>query len=907
MRTMDDRALLQAYTKDHSESAFAELVRRHVNWVYSAARRQVNDAQLAEDITQSVFVLLARKAGSLSSSVMLGGWLFRTTWFVASRALRTEMRRKRREQTAVAMNLSTDVPEENEARWNQLAPHLDQAVAALSDADRSAVLLRFYEKKPLADVGLHLGMSEDAAKKRISRALEKMREFLARRGATLGVATLASVLAARTVEAAPATLTASVLKVSAAGASALLPELARQTLNAWRLTKLKLAAGVVGFTAAFLFLAVEVRHSQSNSTIPRPIDVAANASARVNPSNPASIHASQTARDTTSATAPVGLWTGTVLDDQNVPVPGARVWAGWEFGPDAEGTTDSTGHFNLSKIGFRNYVTILADGYAVDQQDVDTNKPSAPIVFHLTAIRPLRFRVTNEAGDPIAGAEVVLEDWWGKNSSLRFRNPTDDNGRLEWGSAPKGELEFCVLKSGYRASRQNKLVANDDEHTFVLLPQRVATGTVTDAESGNAIPSFKLTRGYSQTFSGWNDETSPIWDPDQRWPGTNGYYRIVFDEQNLPRLRVEADGYAITEAKVQFTNGLSAVCNFQLQSLDTNHSIRGTVVLPDGSPANGVDVALCTFQVGVDVEGVSFKKHIYANERIDPADYRQKTGAQGAFSFNPRPGAHTVVAISPAGIGKVHCFDSSQPLQIHLEPWGRIEGVVRARDGHWSNRRISWNALGQLHSGMDISFDGEAISTVSGPDGDFVLEHVPPGDGKVRADFEGKSSLCITPVQVAPGETLRVQLGGSGVQVSGKLIVPPGIELRSWSNQLQIAEIESQWDAYPKPEGLAGEAMWRWQLEYAESDAGRARLRGQLRCGLNIQPDGSFAVSEVPPGDYNLVICLNEGPLGSGPSSSNPLYLRQIASLWHKFKVPEPSGDAAAPINLGELVLDASQ
>jgi RNA polymerase sigma factor (sigma-70 family) len=175
MRTMDDRELLKTYAKDHSESAFAELARRHVNWVYSAARRQVNDAQLAEDITQSVFVLLARKAGSLSSSVMLGGWLFRTTRFVASRALRTEIRRKRREQTAVAMNLSTDVPDENEACWNQLAPHLEQAVAALPDTDRSAVLLRFYEKKPLADVGRHLGVSEDAAKKRVSRALEKMR------------------------------------------------------------------------------------------------------------------------------------------------------------------------------------------------------------------------------------------------------------------------------------------------------------------------------------------------------------------------------------------------------------------------------------------------------------------------------------------------------------------------------------------------------------------------------------------------------------------------------------------------------------------------------------------------------------------------------------------------------------
>src|SRR3954452_18904967 len=149
MHAMDDRELLQQY-EGGSESAFAELVRRHLNWVYSAAWRQVGDAHLAEEVAQSVFVLLARKAGSLRSSVVLSGWLFRTTRFVASRALRAELRRKRREQEASAMNPSTT--DETDAVWQRLAPHLDQAVASLSEPDRSAVLLRFYEKKTLEDV-----------------------------------------------------------------------------------------------------------------------------------------------------------------------------------------------------------------------------------------------------------------------------------------------------------------------------------------------------------------------------------------------------------------------------------------------------------------------------------------------------------------------------------------------------------------------------------------------------------------------------------------------------------------------------------------------------------------------------------------------------------------------------------
>jgi len=234
--TMGDWQLLQAYAKNRSEEAFAELVKLHLDWVYSVALRHVGDRQQAEDVVQSVFVLLARKARDLGPGPSVGGWLFRTTRLVASNARRAELRRKSREETACTMNHDTTSTDTDEILWQQLAPHLDQAVAALSEADRSVILLRFYERMPLGKVGERMGVSEEAARKRVTRALEKLREFLDRCGVKLSGVVLGTVLAEHTVQTASAALADAAIKISLAAASAsastMLPQLARETLRA---------------------------------------------------------------------------------------------------------------------------------------------------------------------------------------------------------------------------------------------------------------------------------------------------------------------------------------------------------------------------------------------------------------------------------------------------------------------------------------------------------------------------------------------------------------------------------------------------------------------------------------------------------------------------------------------------
>src|SRR3954468_2243476 len=212
---MQDNELLREYLESRSEAAFAELVRRYTGLVFSTARRKLGDLNLADDVSQTVFSLLVHKAGSLRNVPTLAGWLYRTTCFTAAKALRTEMRRRRHEQLALEMN----EPDTNTNKiWEQLAPLLDEGMASLAEKDRLALLLRFFQREPMRTVGDALGISEAAAKMRVGRSVERLREFFVRRGLLCSTSGLAALLSERASEAAPpylpTKLTAAALSVS---------------------------------------------------------------------------------------------------------------------------------------------------------------------------------------------------------------------------------------------------------------------------------------------------------------------------------------------------------------------------------------------------------------------------------------------------------------------------------------------------------------------------------------------------------------------------------------------------------------------------------------------------------------------------------------------------------------------
>ena len=253
MHDASDMELLRDYDRQGSEAAFAVLVQRHINLVYSVALRHVGIAAHAEEITQAVFIILARKSAGLRADTILEGWLHETTRLTALSFLRGERRRQFREQEAY---MQSTLQENHDAvTWNQLAPLLDEAVARLGKKDRDAVMLRFFKDKNLREVAAALNVNEAAAQRRVHRAVEKLRGFFTKRGVALSSVAITGAISANSVQAAPVALAKSVtavaiVKGAAASGSTLTLIKGALRIMAWTKAKTAIVAGVGVLLAA---------------------------------------------------------------------------------------------------------------------------------------------------------------------------------------------------------------------------------------------------------------------------------------------------------------------------------------------------------------------------------------------------------------------------------------------------------------------------------------------------------------------------------------------------------------------------------------------------------------------------------------------------------------------------------
>jgi RNA polymerase sigma factor (sigma-70 family) len=429
---LTDADLLADYVRDRSPAAFSQIVHRHIHMVHAAAWRQVGDPHLAQDITQTVFLLLWQRASSINRNTQLAGWLLLATRNVAMNAKKQEMRLKRRERQVAQMTSEPQPAQSPEA--NAILPLLDNAIAALDATDRDAIVGRFFHSQSLSEVGERIGLSGDAAAKRVSRALTKLRQMLERRGVTASEATLTALLPTIAFHpVAPTTLVSTVLTGSSAAASATVVSLLRAALHPPKMMFVPIAAVMAGIAVlgGVAYLAVISHRSPQAATPPAQVIPV------VLP---------------VPAAAPVDDRTVTLLlvdDKTNAPITNAKVEVDVNNNRESSQAVGSDGKFLLHLPPEFESVRVycratgrVAMGLSFEAYAFKGDSPREYTVPMQAGIT-VGGVVVDDAGKPLAGANIHLSQFFDGSASdapgtrLNESATTDANGKWEINGVPK--------------------------------------------------------------------------------------------------------------------------------------------------------------------------------------------------------------------------------------------------------------------------------------------------------------------------------------------------------------------------------------------------------------------------------------------------------------------------------------
>ncbi len=474
-----DDQLLADYVTGRSEGAFAEIYRRHAGWVLAVARRQVTNEELAKDVTQAVFLLLAQRASKIRSGTALGAWLFTSTRLTSKAALRVEARRKRRERE-VGMTQRTF--NESDSIWPQLAGSLDELVDKLRPTDRDAILLRFYQQKTHEQVGMAMGTSSEAARKRVDRALTQLQGLFARRGVVLSTAGIGDALVRTGGEsgstgAASTALVGELLRNGAIGGTRRAGQIVSSVKLALLTTKIAATLAAVAIIGGSIGAGTKLMGGTSSRTSSATV---AHSAPAARPASPVvavaavpvpSIDAPGTKPDVPPVlrTQPVASPAvnqdeihikGIVLDPQGKPVAGAKVrapnpiqsgfLAGTSSGGDgrfefayrkSQASSWAVGELPAEYRWKEVKVAAAAEGFGLIWKGWDQVDEKGDLVLQLVADNaPIEGRIVDASGKPAAGAKISIfqiQNWIdGGGESVPESFKKDMRGRILWGAAP---------------------------------------------------------------------------------------------------------------------------------------------------------------------------------------------------------------------------------------------------------------------------------------------------------------------------------------------------------------------------------------------------------------------------------------------------------------------------------------
>jgi RNA polymerase sigma factor (sigma-70 family) len=608
---MNGTDLLARFRTTASEDAFAELVRRYANLVYSIAKRRLSNGALAEEAAQTVFTRLANAAPKLKTDAELVAWLHRTTVHVAIDLWRSETRRHIREQHAAAME---PVSSESNQLWDELAPKLDEALDQLSDADRQTVLLRFFERKSMREIGHIFAVSEDAAKMRVSRAIERLRLQLAPHGVACTIVVLAGVMMERSVEAAPTQL-------AVRPPPALNPvrtALPFPALLAVVSGKVKVATlALVGISIVVLLVLRSTR--PANGEEARNANTAAEVvkkSARADRSFAQRTAAAKVNDAPTIENARLIL---RVLDAEtgeglaNAKIHLSYFYAGGR-GEGHKAVTDSSGNAAIpwaNEPGDQGMNVFVNVEYHVPQVVGFGKDAPSEYTMRLEPAISAGGRVVNENGEPLAGVAVMMRKPEGKgrgldNADFQLTSATTDaDGRWIFPYMPKGleEVRFTLIRDDYAMTQPIVQAAEVDLMNLQLVIGRGYTvaGRVTDSD-GHPIPEAKIkdvgirgsrrqttTTAVDGTFAihGLRDSLQSFYFVDKNGMRESSGQPFRLGEMDL-RLAVQAQGFEAQQRTIRLLPATNTVLvNF---TLPKGRVFRGRVVDETGQPVPGAVV-----------------------------------------------------------------------------------------------------------------------------------------------------------------------------------------------------------------------------------------------------------------------------------------------------------------------------
>lgn len=571
---------------------------------------------------------------------------------------------------------------------------------------------------------------------------------------------------------------------------------------------------------------------------------------------------------------------GDVRDEQNQPVAGARMIlaSGEQLAKRTLRTTTPEGKFRFVVLELGTMqLAAQAPGKAPAHQSVEVERGLKPLAIQLKKGVQIQGQVIDAEGQPMPAAEVSAQ---GSESHplLSWRATTDAGGRFAWDSAPREPFSLIVSKAGYTAFSMQVAPESAGDLKVKLDRSFKLAGTVLDDATAKPVKAFKLIQGMVWTR---DDPNQVYWQFQNPPTFSNGEYSVDLSQQGSQWIKfmITADGYLPQETPVLPASGWHTN-NFKLKA---GHGPQGRVVLEDGSAVEGAEVAMAGIGYLTLSKG-AFSQ--YGNDTL-----RTKTDAQGHFSLTAMLANPTLIAVSAKGYGEITTSELAKTGRLVIQPWGRIDGVLRLGSKPGSKQSVS---LMPGDTGRpSVNYDWGSFKVQTDDQGRFVFEKVPPGKRTLVRMIQTSANSWLhshtEDIEVKAGETTKIVYGGKGRPVIGKVVLSDPKRKIDWhsGNHSLNSRMPLQ--------SMLGQAISALAPRLA---SGRPAAENRRFYGFTVEEGGTFRVENVLPGKYDLQMNFTE------PAKDNPGNGEPIGNLHQEFTIPEiPGGQTDEPLDLGELKL----